>query len=205
MKYVKMLGLLAIAVAALMAFAGSASAATLTSPTGTVYNGALTVSAGATSLDGAFSTVTCNKSHVTANLTSQGTTATAKFNVSTLDFTECNFPTKVEAGGTLELHAIKKGVTPHATCDHVQNVYCNGTLTSSGAKVTITTSVGTCTFTTTNTPVGISTGTDTTGGKAKLDIAGNIPRTAGNFLCGSSGVWTGSYTIDSPSTLWLDE
>lgn len=204
MKYVKMLGMLAIAAAALMAFVGTASASTITSPTGTAATN-LTATAGATSLDGAFVTVTCQKSHVAGSVTSQGESQTVKGSISELSFTECNFPVKVEANGTLELHAIRPGVSPHTTCLAEDGDKCDGTLTSSEAKVTIETSVGNCTFTTNGTSIGTVTGTATTGGKAQLDITGKIPRTGGSFLCGSSGTWTGSYTVDSPSTLWIDE
>jgi hypothetical protein len=205
MKYVKMLGMLAVAAAALMAFAGIASASTLTGPTTGTTATNLTATAGVTSLDGAFVTVTCQKSHVAGSVTSQGAAQTVKGNISALSFSECNFATTVESNGTLELHAIRPGVSPHTTCLAGDGDKCDGTLTSSGAKVTITTSVGSCTFTTNNTPIGTVTGSSTTGGKAKLDIQASIPRTGGSFLCGSSGTWTGSYTVDTPSSLWIDE
>jgi hypothetical protein len=200
MKYVKMLGLLAVAAAALMAFAGSASASTITSPTGTAAT-SLTAEGGVTSLHGAFTTVTCQNSHVAGTVSSQGAGQTVKGNLSALSFTTCNFPVHVKKFGSLELHAVTK-TTPHATC--AVN-YCNGTLTSSGAEVEITTNVGNCIFTTTNTNVGTVTGTDTTGGNAQLDVHGTIPRTGGNFLCGSNGTWTGSYKVTNPATLWIDE
>jgi hypothetical protein len=202
MKYVKMLGLLAVAAAALMAFAGSASASTITSPTGTPAE-ALTATAGATSLDGAFVTVTCQSSHVAGTVTSQGSGVTVNGTITALSFANCNYPVHVQETGSLELHSVKKGSSPHSTCE--TGVYCNGTLTSSGAKVEITTSVGPCVFTTAGTNVGTVTGTDTTGGNAKLDIQGTIPRTGGTFLCGSTGTWTGSYNVTAPSTLWIDE
>lgn len=43
------------------------------------------------------------------------------------------------------------------------------------------------------------------GSKAWRDInASKIPRTSGNFLCGSSGTWTGSYDLTTPNDLWVD-
>lgn len=205
MKYVKMLGVLAVAAAALMAFAGSASASNLTSPTGTTYTNTITATAGATTLHGSFVSVTCNKSHVKGKVSQHGAGVTVKGNIEELSFTECNFPTTVETTGSLEVHPIRPKVSPHTTCLAADGDTCDGTLTSTGAKVTITTSVGSCTFTTNATPIGTVTGTSTTGSKAKLDISGTIPRTGGSFLCGSSGTWTGSYTVDTPSTLWIDE
>jgi hypothetical protein len=200
MKYLKMLGLLAIAAAALTAFAGTASASTLTSPTGTAAT-SLTMTAGATSVDFAFVTVTCQSSHVTGSVTSQGASQTVKANITAFTFSNCNYPVHVKKFGSLELHAVTK-TAPHATC--AVN-YCNGTLTSSGTEVEITTSIGSCVFTTTNTSLGTVTGTDTTGGNAKLDIQASIPRTGGSFLCGASYTWTGSYNVTSPATLWIDE
>jgi hypothetical protein len=205
MKLVKILGLMAVAATALMAFAATASATTITSPTGTTYTTTIAATAGATSLDGAFVTVTCNKSTVEGKVESHGKGVTAGGKISTLDFTECNFPTKVEANGSLEIHPIRKDISPHTTCLETDGDVCQGTLTSSGAKVTIETSLGSCTFTTSSTSVGTLTTTAKTGGKAVLDIAGTIPRTGGSFLCGSSGTWTGSYTVNTPSTLWIDE
>lgn len=194
MKYVKMLGLLAVAVAAMAAFAASASATTLTSPTGTVYTSTIKAeSEGTTSLDGAFVTVTCSKSAVEGKVEQHGSGVTVKGNISVLTFTECNFPTTVLKTGSLEAHAVEAGTEK------------NGTLTSTGAEISIETSVGTCVFTTNATDVGTLTGTNVTGSNPTLDIASaKIPRTAGNFLCGSSGTWTGSYKVTAPATGWID-
>lgn len=206
MKFVKMLGLLAIAAAAVMAFAGSASATTLTGPnTGEVFTGTLTAeSEGTTSLDGAFVTVSCAKSHVEGKIEQHGKGVTVKGTIATLSFTECNFPVTVIKGGSLELHATKTEIKTE-TCLESEGDKCTGTLTSTGAEVKITTSVGECIFTTNATDVGQLTTTHRTAKTATFDIEGKIPRTAGNFLCGSSGTWTGFYEIKTPDTLWLDE
>jgi hypothetical protein len=217
MKYAKMLGLMAVAAAALMAFAASASATSLTSPTGTTYTGTITaVNEGNVSLDGSFVTVTCAASHVEGKVEQHGAGVTVKGNISTLTFGSCNFPVTVNAAGSLEVHAVTEKVnTPPAhntieTCSTLNKIECTGTLTSSGAKVTIATSVGNCVFTTNATDIGTLTPTNHTGGHATLDIGapndttGRIPRTEGNFLCGSSGQWTGKYTVTTPSTLYVD-
>jgi hypothetical protein len=61
--------------------------------------------------------------------------------------------------------------------------------------------VGECVFTFNGTQIG----TLTSGNPAKLDVSSaKIPRTGGNFLCGSSGTWTGSYTVNTPSSLYVD-
>jgi ABC-type glycerol-3-phosphate transport system substrate-binding protein len=71
MKYLKILGLAAIAAAALMAFAGTASATTLTSPKGTIVKTGTVihaVSEGHVVFDPPFSKSECN-------LTIEGTTS----------------------------------------------------------------------------------------------------------------------------------
>jgi hypothetical protein len=189
MKFTKILGLMAVAVAALMAFAATASATTLTSPSGTTYTSTIKASSeGATSLEGAFVTVTCQKSNVEGKVEKHGSGVTAGGNISTLTFTECNFPTTVVKKGSLEIHSAGSG---------------NGTLTGSGSEISIETSLGTCVFTTSSTKLGTLTGS--TSKNATLDIeSAAIPRTGGSFLCGSSGTWTGSYSVTTPSTLTVD-
>ena len=193
MKYMKMLGLLAVAAAALMAFAATASATTVTS-NGSSYTGTIEAeSEGATTLDGV-ADITCNNSTVKGSIASHGDTVTAEGPIEEekLTFTSCNQHVTVESEGSLIAHATSNG---------------NGTLTSNGAAVVVViTSLGlTCEFTTSNTDIGTLTGSKTTGGHATLDIESSaIPRTGGSFFCGSSAKWTGSYTVTAPSSLNLD-
>jgi hypothetical protein len=188
MKYVKMLGLLAVAAAALMAFAGTASATVLTSPAGTTYTGTIKAeSVGATSLHGPFTTVSCTNSTVEGTVSQHGAGVTVKGSIGKekLTFTGCNYPVKVLKEGSLEIHATSGG---------------NGTVTSSGAEVTIETSIANCIFTTNSTDIGTFEGNG--GGHARLSInSAGIPRTGHSFFCGSSGQWTGSYTVTTPGTL----
>ena len=215
MKYAKILGLMAVVAAALMAFAGSASATILTSPKGTNYTNTITaVNEGNVSLDGAFTTVVCTASHVEGKVEEHGVGKTVKGKIEKLSFGGCNFPVTVNTGGSLEVHAVSEiAGSPHNSiqgCVNAGQLDCTGTLTSTGAKVTITTSVGTCVFTTNATDIGTLTPSNDTGGAATLDIGGpngttgRIPRTEGNFLCGNSGQWTGAYTVTTPATLWID-
>jgi len=207
MKYVKILGLAAVAATALMAFAAAASATTLTSPTGTVYTGEIHAEAEVTpTLDGSFTTVTCKKSTVAGTIEEHGTGVTAGGLINTLTFGECNFPVTVLKAGKLEVHPIVvNGKGEHLNCLSGA-VECTGTLTSSNAEVTVATSVGTCTFTTSSTRIGVLTPSNDLGGKeATLDIGSSpIPRTGGNFLCGSSATWTGAYKVTKPTTLYID-
>lgn len=178
----KTLWLAAIAAAALGALAAPASATTLTSPKGTTYTS--TIEATATNLEGhgAFVSVKCGHSTAKATIEQHGESVSAGGNFNTLTFTTCNYTVTVNSVGSVAMDA-------------------GGAVKSTGAQVSIATSVGTCVFSTNNTTVGTGTG----GGPAQLDInSAKIPRTGGNFLCGSSGTLTGSYTVTSPSTLFLD-
>lgn len=183
MKYVKILGLLAVAAAALMAFAGSASAATnLTSPANTNYEGTIHAVAGETTLHGVV-TITCHESTVDGNAAAVSTHVGG--NISSLTFGNCTNGNHVTVNQAGSLTLVKT------------------TLYSTGAKVTVqVTSLGlTCVFTTNETEIGTATG----GTTAKLDIDSvKIPRTEGSIFCGSSGEWTGSYSVDSPDTLLID-
>lgn len=215
MKHAKILGLMAVAAAALMAFAASASATILTSPTGTTYTGIVTaVNEGNVSLDGSFVTVTCASAHLEFKVEQHGAGLTVKGNNSTHTFGGCNFPVTMNNPGSFEIHAVSEVAdSPHnriVTCNTPGLIKCTGTVTSTGTKMTIATSVGNCVFTTNATDIGTLTPTNDTGGHATIDIGapngttGKLPRTEGNFLCGSSGQLTGSYTVTTPSTLWID-
>ena len=196
MKQARVVGLLAIAVTALMAFAGSASATILTSPAGTTYTSTIKATSTETSLDGVFVTVTCAHSAVEGKVERHGASVTAEGKVNSLTFSSCNYPTTVKKAGSLEIHTQNEGGAANN----------NGTLTSTGAEIEIATSVGTCIFTTSIfTPDATDLGRVTGGTTAKFDItAATIRRTGGNILCGWEGEWTGSYTINTPDTLLVD-
>ena len=79
MKYAKMLGLLAVAAAALMAFAGVASATTLTSPSGTTYTSTIkATSEGTTTLHNSSLgiAVSCEESTVEGKVEKHGSGVT---------------------------------------------------------------------------------------------------------------------------------
>jgi len=182
MKYVKILGLLAVAAAALMAFAGTASATTITSPTGTT---ATTIHAtnenGHVILANSNANIEC-ASTVEGSITSQGSGVTASGNLSSLSFTGCT------GGWTVTVNALGS-LEGHWTTGY------NGTLTSSGTTVTavLHTIFGdiTCRYATSNTSIGTVTG----GSPATLDISASIPFHSGGGLCGSgASAWSGNYT-----------
>lgn len=197
MKYVKMLGLLAIAAAALMAFAGTASATTLTNGSGVFYPKGTVIHAeaeGTVTLHPPIGDITCTSSTVQGEVEKPGGAAeseTVSGPIGTLTFGGCNAAVTVLKPGTLEIHTKEKGVNNG-----------NGTLTSNGAEVTVVAFGIHCVFTTSNTDIGTVTGSKTK--DATLDIEATIPRTGGSFLCGSTAQWTGSYTVDKPTPLYID-
>lgn len=193
MKYLKILGLGGVAAIALMAFAGTALATIATSPAGTQLGKGTMVKAelvGNAKLQGAFVTIECQQASGEGIITDAGSsTETLKGEIFVGNFSKCNFPVHVRKTGTSEVH------TEAASANG------NGTLTSSGAEVELTTSVGSCIFTTNGTDLGKVVG----GSPASLEInSAKIPRTGGNFLCGSSGTFTAKLTVTSPATLLID-
>ncbi|HKF83591.1 MAG TPA: hypothetical protein VKB23_11585 [Solirubrobacterales bacterium] len=206
MKYVKMLGLLALAATALFAFAASASATTLTSPKGTQYTGTLhAVTEGHAILhdtSGLGITIQCNGT-VHGTVTAGGAGITPEFHFTQppntgLNWSNCtdNWHVTTLKTGTLQIHNIAGSE--------------NGTVTSLGAEVTTkqsTTGLH-CIYSTAaaGTDVGTLTSSTVTGGESTLDIAATITRTGGSsgFFCGSAGTWTGNYKVTTPATGYVD-
>ncbi|MGN6257580.1 MAG: hypothetical protein ACTHN3_07510 [Solirubrobacterales bacterium] len=194
MKYVKILGLFALTAAALMAFTGNASATTLTSPAGTTYTGAIVAeSEGENTLINTSIglKVQCEVSKVEGKVEMHGTGVTAAGKLTSLTFEKCtnNYSVKVFHLGALEIHNIS-GTG-------------NGTVTSNGTQVTVSTPLGfSCVYETSSTDIGTLTG----GAPVTLDIgSATIPRVSEESpFCGSSGTWTGSYKVTTPGTLLVD-
>jgi hypothetical protein len=202
MKYGKLVGLLAMAAAALMAFSASASAATtLTSPANTVLGAKAKITG--KSIEGAIAgtkhvvltgplgiNVQC-ESHVEGEVTGQNAGGTTEGKITSLAFTGCTngYIVHVKALGTLEVHTEKTTANG------------NGTITASGTTVEVTnTPVGTCAYQTgSNLDIGQLTGSDT---DPLFEITAAIPRHAGSggAFCGSSGTWEGKYTVTVPSS-----
>ena len=214
MKYVKMLGLAAVAAAALMAFVGAGTASatilTCTEPvnlkvqckTGTTIHA---VNEGTLVLTGGFKTIECKKGTVHGTVTEAGSaTTTVKGTISALTFEECNCEVVVvKSGGggtnfgTLEIHTENNGSVANN----------NGTLTGSESKVTVNCSTifGNvhCIYVTNATHLGTLTGSSNLGGStATLDVTAEIPRENTNGLCAEEAIWHAKYSITEPD--WLD-
>jgi hypothetical protein len=181
MKYVKILSLLAVAAAAMMAFAASASADYVTTSTG---GGAETpeihgVSEGHVTLKNPIANISCN-STTAGTPTSHGAGAAVSGPISTLAWSNCTNSWHVTtlAPGSLSVES---------TSGH------NGSLSSTGARVATTRFGVTCVYETENTPIGTVTG----GNPATLSISASIPldAEASSGLCGSgNAAWEGSYS-----------
>jgi uncharacterized protein YaiE (UPF0345 family) len=197
MKYVKILGLLAVAAAALMAFAGSASATTITSPTGTVATPAIKAeSVGHAILHNPIAKIECHstvegkvESHGQKNAKGETLAATGK--ISKLEFINCtnSWHVTTNVAGSLEVLSSGKG-------DY------NGTVYSEGATVTSTRFGIECRYSTGAT---LKIGTLTGGAPATMHIEASIPFHSGSSFCGSGATaWTGSYKVTSPTSLYVD-
>jgi hypothetical protein len=201
MKYLKMLGLAAIAAMGLMAFlgAGSASATVLcttnSNPCGASwhYTGTIhaTLKAGTTAILKDTSGIvsdTCPEStiHIESTTTgSSSTTPVGEFPKGSLTWSNsCSNTTTTTAGGSLEIHA---------TDDNG-----NGTITAKNAKVTIVIGPVSCTF---GAGAGINLGTYTASTKT-LVINTVVEKVEGSFACPSTGKWTGEYVLTTPANLY---
>jgi len=203
MKYLKMLGLLLVAAAAFMAFAGSAFAVTtVTSPTGTAYgtgaaNPIVAEGEGHVTLDNPIASIPCQSSvsgHLKENAASPANGPITGLSFGVEGVCTNSWHVTVVSGGELELVADATGAEK------------TGTLYSQGATVEATRFGVTCRYaTSTTTKIGTATGTNTTGATATLDIVASIPFHSGSFLCGEGATtWTGSYKVTGPDSLWID-
>jgi hypothetical protein len=192
MKHLKMLGLFAMAAVALMAFAGSASAQTLTAPTGTEYTGTLSASLeGSALLKAGFAEITCTEGVVGGTVTAN-TNIHASGSIDTVHFSSCKEGQTVDTlvqTGTLTINRSTREV--------------------SGTGVAITTAVGgvSCVYTLGETSNLLGTAKNTSVGgvdKVTLAINAKLPKKEGGFLCASPATWTANYIVTTPASSFLD-
>jgi hypothetical protein len=219
MKYVKILGLLAVAAAALMAFAASASATTITggnnhaTATGSPYTETIkaTVHTGKHAiLQNPVAKIECH-SIVEGKVESHGPGQTAKGKITKLQW---GVHGVTDASGNLtgnctngwHVTTVAAGeLEVHWKAEH------EGTVTSNGATVEATRFGITCRYKTENTDIGTLTDSHKTGSTASpstatFDIHGQIPFHSGSGLCGTgTSTWEGSYLIETPDTLFIDK
>ncbi|MGN6276239.1 MAG: hypothetical protein ACTHNP_09975 [Solirubrobacterales bacterium] len=197
MKYLKIMGLAAIAAAALMAFVGASSASAtvycktnLTTgcaaagwdyPAGTVIHATSTNSgklvAGGITLD------TCTGSTIKGKTSNTGSsTETVKGPIEILNWGTCTNETKTIKLGELETHWIS-GTD-------------NATLTSIGTEVTVSTVFGSCVYSASD------LGTEVGGNPATIEIKElGVKLVSGP--CPAETKWTQSFTITEPKPLFV--
>jgi hypothetical protein len=202
MKHLKMFGLAAVAAVAMMAVVGAGTApATVICknnlntekcsepyPAGT--KGKASLEAGTTAVLetlGGSVLITCTESVVESSLEQPGSSvSTVKSAVSTITFAKCNQTVIVLKPGYAELHWIK-GTD-------------NGTLTTIGTEVTVTTIFGSCTY---GTGLGLDAGTTVGGNPGSMMLSVVVPKVAGGFACPTEARVTGKYVATSPTNAWV--
>lgn len=185
MKNLKIPGLAALATAALMAFAGSASATTVTTTTGgaaatpTVH---LVNEGGHVTFANPIWNISCG-STFGGSVESHGSEAPAKVGLTTFSLSGCT--------NSWHITTIVPGsLAVHWTSGH------NGTVTWTGVRFESTRFGIKCIYETNNTHLGTITG----GNPATVHIEASIPidTEASSGLCGSSNaVWEGNYFTTS--------
>jgi hypothetical protein len=208
MKYFKMLSLAMAAAVALMALggAGTASATVICKtntipcsekyPAGTEYKASLSTgtSMKLTTTEG-FTLNTCTASTLTGKTENVGSgteTVHGPIPAFGLTFTNCSAGTiTVIEGGDTETHAIS-GTS-------------NGTYTARKFRVTLNTFLGPCNYTAgAATHIGVVTG----GAPATVDVNAVVTRVSPDpdtGTCPSSARWQATYTVTSPSPLYVKE
>jgi len=206
MKNLKKLGLLAVAAAALMAFAGTSAAHELTSPAAKKVEKGKSILAASkeqTTFSGV-ANVTCQQSLFEFEITEDGGKSLPVGGpVSRLVFAECgeNADLKVKKTGNLQV------TTRFAEFDG------DGKLWSAALEITIEfTALGlSCAYTTEK--GGIATYLGWIRGSksrppenetATVTIEAELPRTGHSFFCGSTIEWKGAYLVETPDYLDVD-
>ena len=196
MKHLKMLGLLVMAAASLMAFAGRASAATLTSPTGTAFSFGGVMSAsleGSALLKAGFAEITCATGTVAGEVTTNNEEH-ANGPITAVSFGNCTSPQGTPTVTTLSSFG--------------RITIAKGTHAVSGIGVEVTTAViGTsCVYGMgSGTPLGTANNTGVAGlDQVTLAISAKLPKIGGGFLCSNPAAWTASYVVTRPSPSFVD-
>jgi len=184
MNHFKTFGSLALAAASLIAFSSYASAAVLTSPSGTEYTGEIraTLSTPNSALIKAGIEATCGESTVSGILASNGSSS-AGASGGSLSFGDCTKTVSVLGGGSV-------------------SIATGGAVTAIGGEVTIFDLGVSCVYG--GGTFGTKIGTLKGGTPAVLEASAGLPKVSGGFLCASTGTFTGKYTVTTPFTLLVD-
>jgi hypothetical protein len=207
MGYLKMLVLAGLAVAVMAVVGvGTASATVLcktnTTPCGEKYPAGTELKASlASGTSGKFVsstgelTYTCTGGAIGGKIEAAGgstETVRASMPAASFAWSGCVWPMTAVKGAELEIHWIS-GST-------------NGTVTVKGLEISVDTSAiggGVCTYavTTERPHMGVLTG----GTSPTLDVSLFLVRTGSNLICKTSLTWTATYTVTSPTPLYVRE
>jgi hypothetical protein len=221
MKYMKMLGLAAVAALALMAVvgAGTASAAAVVcSTTGETANATCTTAGSkqvkngqaidatlkpgtVAELTSTFDNVKCSTSTVAGQVTNGGTGAG---DIESMTFSSCTD----SFGGTCtaDTSASSANKWPATTTAHQNNAETgekhdgNGTMTVTNITGKFSCPIGTCRYTAS------SATTTVTGGEPATVTATKVSlnrEEVSSFGCSATATWSGTYTVTTPNSLWL--
>jgi len=213
MKYVKMLGLAAMAVAALSAFAASSASAagetlpntvlctvaTTTCPAGNQVASGTVVSAKLVAgtkakLKAGFAVIECAKSEVSGTSTYSAENHTPHGLLTTETFEECNAGQTVTVNTKAEIiihHEVEAGHTD------------TGAITVSGGKVTVSVGSTSCAYggTTTGSRIHAEGGGPAKITASKVEGETKLTKLEGGILCASPAEWIAQYEVTSPNPL----
>jgi hypothetical protein len=195
MKHLKIIGLAAVAVGALMAFAGSGTASAdeictenvNPCPEGkriTTLDYSLSGSATFEQTDGT-PLLTCTTGRLHEDITAQGAGIAIAKDFTTFSLSNC--------GGTVDTIRAGSG-------DINNNGGSNGTDVDRETEVTFITFSVSCTY---GTGTGTDRGTLKGGSGAKLSINAVLSKTAGSFLCPSTIKWTGDFVLTNHTAAFV--
>ncbi|MDQ3724680.1 MAG: hypothetical protein M3335_02115 [Actinomycetota bacterium] len=207
MKYIKMLGLAAVAAAALMAFvgAGTASATTLCTATETpcatanqinaVHDNIIKATLSGTAVlerTSGEALASCTVGGMEGKITNGGgSSATVSGDLTALTWgakgAGCNQTVHTVKLGELEIHHI-------AGTD-------NGTVTAKNTEVTVEIFGVSCTY---GSGAALHLGTLTGGKSPVLHINAVVNKTAGGFLCPEDARWTATYNVTQPTPIYVE-
>jgi hypothetical protein len=199
MKYLKMLGLAAVAAVAMMAFVGTASATVLcqnnTEPCTSVYPKGTTLSSSlkpgtSSGLKAGFAYITCTTSSQSGSTANAGGAAETVRGLPATWTTEgCNATLNVLKMGELEIH-------------HISGTSA-GTLTAKGSEITVYTNGVHCIYgpAAGGSDIGKLTGSSESGATATIKVESQMTRLMGGFLCASPALWTAEYVVTTPDFL----
>jgi hypothetical protein len=187
MNHIKKLLMTAFAVTALVAVPGTASATIFESTSGPLGKGIKMEMTGTNVvLKAGFATVECAHSELDGEVTSAGgASATTYVSVSNWKVTQCNMTVTTIRTGSKVFHF---------------QFGWNGGWTSSGWETRVDNHSTSCVY---GTPTETNLGTLTGGEPATLKGSATLPKISGGFLCASTASWTASYTVTSPTSLFV--